>query len=78
MLDLSLKKTLVSGDHVFLKGSRFFSFFPHKCTCKKIVAEADCSYIGRTGGPKKLSKNIYWFNCPHCKTTFIKKSEKAL
>ena len=77
-MDLALKNIMVSGGEVFIKGSRFSLFFPHGCTCKRVLQEKDCEYIGRTGGPTKGTKNIYWFNCPHCKTTFIKKTEKDL
>lgn len=75
-MDLSLKNIMVAGGEVFVKGSRFALFFPHVCTCKKTLQEKECEYLGKTG--KNSRMNIYWFNCPHCGTTFIKKTESDL
>lgn len=78
MLELNLKNAMVSGSTAFLNGSRFFMFFPHICTCKKILQEKDCKYIGRT--EEHRPKKVYWFNClnPKCNTTFTKMHERLL
>jgi len=71
-----IKNVMVNNEEIFVKGSRFSIFFPHVCTCKKVLKEAECEYLGRTSMGK--IKKVYWFNCPHCKTTFIKKHERVL
>ena len=74
-MDLSLKNFMVSNGEIFMNGSRFALFFPHVCTCKRTLQEKECEYLGQT---KMANKKVYWFNCPHCNTTFIKKHEKQL
>ena len=76
MMDLRLKNYMVSGGEIFVNGSRFSMFFPHNCTCKRVLEEKECDYIGKMKGLKNYS--LYMFNCPHCKTTFSKKSGSVL
>lgn len=44
--------------------------FPHKCTCGHTVTLWDFDYIGP-------SKEFEWFTCKICKTSFVKKKERA-
>lgn len=69
MLDLRLKEELISP-------SKFSSFFPHSCSCKREIEEKESVYTGKTGN--KIQRNIYWFNCVHCGTTFLKKSKRDI
>lgn len=54
--------------------TRFGMFFPHVCGCQTEpeLKEDQCKYIGRMDSHRGYW--LYMFNCPHCKTTFCKKS----
>lgn len=77
MMDLRLKNQMVSmGGELYIKGSRFSRFFPHTCNCKKVLEEKESPYIGKM--KDRRGSFLYMFNCPHCKTTFSKKSGSVL
>lgn len=43
----------------------------HNCTCGKELDDKTAKFIGETKEKHLLLK---WYNCPYCKSTFIKKT----
>lgn len=49
--------------------------FPRVCSCKRTLGRDDADFLDKTE-EKGIGINIYWFNCLHCQTTFIKKENR--
>lgn len=64
-----MNKSAMSDDDIEELQSKLSDVFPHKCTCGASVPFDDAILIGT----QDSYGGIDHYNCPSCKTTFIKK-----
>ena len=45
----------------------------HKCVCGKYLLEGQAAFVGKQEG----FGDLFWYVCPHCCSSFLKKEEAA-